>query len=326
MSWWVFSPQILSLKSPIQMDALAGISTDCRVVQFDSLLSDEDFSLLARVLEDHPQITLRTFGNTDGSITNLDFLSHFPRLRRFRADALYELADISGLMHLPRDLEHLGLGQTRKRFSLDVLRRFSALKRLWLERHTKDIEVLAELAELEDLTLRSITLPDLSLLTSMRHLRALDLKLGGTKELALLPGVGRLEYVELWMVRGLADLSPLSAVPTLRYLFLQSLANVSSLPILDAATNLIGVHLETMKGVAGLAPLASAPALEQLEVRDLPRLQPSDLQVLVGHPTLREATIVLGRRSEDAVRAILPLPRVVKSGRSWRQAVSDTIV
>lgn len=37
---------------------------------------------------------------------------------------------------------------------------------------------------------------------------ALDIELGGTKGLGLLPRVGRLRYLELWMVKGLSDLSP----------------------------------------------------------------------------------------------------------------------
>ncbi len=58
------------------------------------------------------------------------------------------------------------------------------------------------------LTLRSITLPDLALLQPLAQLRALDIKLSGTRDLTLLPAVGQLEYVELWVIRGFSDLAP----------------------------------------------------------------------------------------------------------------------
>jgi hypothetical protein len=46
------------------------------------------------------------------------------------------------------------------------------------------------------LTLRSITLPDLSLLLPLSQLRALDIKLGGTRDLTLLPQIGALSVVK----------------------------------------------------------------------------------------------------------------------------------
>ncbi|MGH2352733.1 MAG: hypothetical protein ACRDJN_14090, partial [Chloroflexota bacterium] len=46
----------------------------------------------------------------------------------------------------------------------------------------------------------------------LHRLRSLDLKLGRTKDLRLLPEIGHLRYLELWRVKGLADLDPVAAV------------------------------------------------------------------------------------------------------------------
>ena len=51
-----------------------------------------------------------------------------------------------------------------------------------LDGQSKDIEVLGELDKLEDVTLRSITTPDLSYLARLRNLWSLDIKLGGNAE------------------------------------------------------------------------------------------------------------------------------------------------
>ena len=146
------------------------------------------------------------------------------------------------------------------------LARFVALRRLHLEGQTRDLDVVGQLHTLTSLTLRSITLPDLSLLLPLNRLRALDLKLGGTRNLALLPQVGALQYLELWLVRGLHDLSPVGDVPTLEYLFLQALKQVDALPSFANCTRLTRLHLEAMKGLVDLTPLLTAKALTQLTI------------------------------------------------------------
>ena len=118
-----------------------------------------------------------------------EFLRFFPSLRLFSADALHDsLTSLDGLRHLSTEAEYLGIGETKARLDLRVLARFGALTRLHLERQTKGLEVISGLTSLRDLTLRSITMPDLSLLVPLTRLRSFALKLGGTRDLELLPG------------------------------------------------------------------------------------------------------------------------------------------
>lgn len=235
------------LHSPVTEANLATLDDRPEIIQFSSALSESDYALLGDWFDGQPSKTLRVYGSDDGTITDLEFLRHFPKLHSFQADALYHsLVNIDGLAHLPDDVQYIGLGQTKKRLPLAPLARFTKLQRLHLEGQSKDIEVVSHLRELKSVTLRSITLPDLALLKPLSHLRALDLKLGGTMNLALLPELQSLEYLELWMVKGLSDLSPIAELPRLEYLFLQALRQVESLP---AMANLVGLQrlwLETM--------------------------------------------------------------------------------
>ena len=139
-------------------------------------------------------MTLRAYGSYDHSITDLEFLRFFPTLRRFGADALWDsLTSLDGLRHLPagarraRHRRDEGDGSTSP-----VLSRFRgaavALPRGPDEAPGGDLGP----ARLYDLTLRSITMPDLSLLLPLTGLRSLDIKLGGTRDLGLLPRVGEL--------------------------------------------------------------------------------------------------------------------------------------
>lgn len=304
----------------MRLDELDRLDGRPETVQFASALTEAEYALLGAWFADQPTKTLRAYASYDGTITDLEFLRHFPTLRSFQADALYHsLTNIDGLAYLPDDAHFIGLGQTKKRFSLTPLARFTRLRRLYLEGQSKDIEVVSDLRDLRSLTLRSITLPDLTLLTPLSGLRALDLKLGGTKDLALLPELQSLEYLELWMVKGLADLSPIAELPNLEYLFLQALRQVERLPAMSELIALRRLWLETMKGLSDLAPIREAPHLRQLAVVDMGHLQPDAFAPLAGKPTLESLRAGLGsKRKNRAVDELMHLP----SDGNWSKPVT----
>jgi hypothetical protein len=305
------------LAPPLTDEMLAPSATGRGVVQFSQPLSDEDYERLADWLRRYPEMWLRAYGSND--IHDLEFLRFFPFLRRFAADTLWRsLGSLDGLRHLPEDLEMLGLGSTKRPLDLAPLARFRKLERLHLERQPKNIEVISGLTALEELSLRSITLPDLSLLLPLKRLRSFELRLGGTKDLTLLPEIGRLRYLEIWLVKGLSDLSSVRGLRHLRSLFLQALTHVRSLPDLSEMRALRRVHLEAMKSLRDLRPLATAPALREIVLIDMPNLQPDDLQPLVGLPKLEAVTAGLGSlRKNSRAEALLGLPRVDKP-YDWR--------
>jgi internalin A len=305
--------------SPLTDEMLAPSPTGRGVVQFNKLLTDADFGRLAEWMRAYPEMMLRAYGSYDGSIQDLEFLRFFPTLRRFDADALHgRIRSLDGLRHLPLDVEELAIGVTAPRHDVSVIGRFSRLRSLWLEGHTKGIDVLSSLTELERLSLRSITLPDLSLLLPLRGLRSFELKLGGTTDLRLLPRIGQIRYLELWLIRGLDDIEAIGRMPQLRALFLQALKRVERLPDFGGAPNLRWIRLETMKGLNDLRPLATAPALEEIVLVDMPQLGVDDLRPLLGAPRLRAASLGLGSvRKNEAGTALLGLPSV-KGAFDWR--------
>jgi hypothetical protein len=309
---------VREVKSPLTAEMLEPFTASAGTVHFNSTLTDSDCMRLADWMRNYPELGLRV---GDG-IDDLEFLRFFPFIRHFGAAVVYRsIESIDGLRHLSENLESLDLGHTRRQLDLTILSRFPGLKQLKLQGPTKGIGVISNLTALEDLTLRSITLPDLSLLLPLTELRALDIKLGGTTDLSLLPSIGRLQYLELWMIRGLTDLSSIGRLPHLRYLFLQALRRVEALPDLSLDVELRRVHLETMRGLRDLRPLATAPALEQLLLVDFAHLQPEDLRCLVGLPHLEGVGVGLGsKRKNDAAYAMLQLPDAtnLKTG-DWRE-------
>jgi immunity protein 26 of polymorphic toxin system len=300
------------VSSPLTDEMLRPSPTGKGVVQFDRLLTDADFERLSDWMARHPEMMLRVYGSYDGSIRDLEFLRFFPTLRRFDADALYSrITSLDGLRHLPEDLEELAIGDTTPRLDLSILGRFRQLKSLWVEGHTKHIEVIGELTALERLSIRSITIPDLSVMLPLRSLKALEIKLGGTRDLRLLPRIGEVRYLELWLIRGLDDIAPIGQTTSLRSAFLQALKRVERLPDFSGTPDLRRVHLMQMKGLRDLRPLATAPALEELLLVEMPHLQVDDLRPLTGLPKLRAVTVGLGStRKNDAAQAMLGLPPV----------------
>jgi hypothetical protein len=284
-------PTIREVCSPLIPEDLAPLVPEHTTVQISSRLTDDDFVRLASFMGNYPHVRLRVYGGYDDSITDLDFLRFFPKLRRFSVDAFYDLPSLDGIALLSDELEDLLIGSTRsKRFSLRNLRKFRRLRTLYLEGQQKDFEAVGELEGLEDLTLRSITVPDLSALLPLRKLSSLDIKLGGTRDVSLLPQIGALTYVELWRIRGIEDVSCLADVPTLERFFLQTLKGVTALPSLARSQKLHSVALDTMKGITDLTPIADAPNLERLMLIQMCHLEPEALRPLIGHPTLRDGT------------------------------------
>ena len=279
------------------------------MVQFSAALTDSDFIKLANFMQAHADVPLRIYGHYQGA-QDLAFLRHFPFLKGFQAD-VFEIASWDGLDFLPNSLEFLSLGATRRQFSLRHIARFTQLKDLLLEGHSKDLTVVRGLAELVYLTLRSITKLDLSLLQPLHKLRSFALKLGGATRLAILSELPQLRYLELWMVRGLGDLSVVSELTELRYLFLQDLKNVTSLPSFRGLHNLRRVHIENLKSLADLSPIAEAPGLEELLVVSMQHLPVASLRCFRDHPKLKAVTVGLGsqRRNAEAV-SLLGRPAV----------------
>jgi hypothetical protein len=302
-------PTIREVCSPLIDEDLAPLVPEHTTVQISSRLTDDEFVRLADFMADYPDVRLRVYGGYDGSIADLDFLRFFPRLRRFSVDAIYELSTLDGIGLLSEELEDLLIGWTRsKRFSLRTLTKFSRLRTLYLEGHQRDFEAVGELEALEDLTLRSITVPDLSALVPLPTLSSLDIKLGGTHDLGLLPRIGRLTYVELWRIRGVDDVTALAQIDTLEHFFLQTLKGVTRLPSFAGCTALRSAALDTMKGITDLAPLADAPNLERLMLIQMCQLEPEALRPFVGHPRLQDGTWGLcSDRKNIAAWDLLPL-------------------
>jgi hypothetical protein len=294
-----------------------------RVLQCSAPVRDAVWSLInEHFCPVRPDVELRVYGHYS-SECDLSFTHLLPNVRHFAADCLmratavealaelqgleslsldiFELTDFGVLEKLSPGLASLSLGATRsKRPTLAPLSRFRSLRVLYLEAQSKDIEVLSELPELEDVTLRSITTPDLQYLGHLPKLWSLDIKLGGIRGFAGVEGKESIKYLELWQVRDLRNIDVVGTLPGLQNLFLQSLPNVESFPRLTDSMALRRIVLENLKGLRDFAALETAPALQEFALLDGRKQVPQQLLPLLNNPQVRRISAFFGSNRKNS--------------------------
>lgn len=279
-----------------------------------------------RLINEHfcsvrPDVELRVYGHY-ASTCDLGFTRLLPNVRRFAADCLdratgieslaelrnleslslgiFDLTDFNVLERLSPGLTSLSLGATRsKRPSLEPLNRFRSLRSLYLEGQSKDIDVLRELPELEEVTLRSITTANLEYLSDLPKLWSLDIKLGGIRSFAGIEGKESIKYLELWQVRNLRSIEVVGDLPRLQNLFLQSLPHIESLPRLENSTALRRIVIENLKALHDFTALEKAPELEEFALIDGRNQTPNQLLPVLNNPRVRRISAGFGSQRKN---------------------------
>ena len=294
------------VESPITPKQLSEINSSLGRVQFGAALTESDHKKLAEWLRKFPDVSLRVYESFGAPERDLDFLRHYKGLKRLSVD-LYHLQSLDGLYHIADSLEYFGFGQTKEKVSVEFLAEFGRLKGLALDGHELGIEAISNLKKMEELTLRSITLPDLEIIANLPKLWSLDLILGGTKNLAALARIRSLKNLELCLVKKLSDISVLSAVTSLQRVKLHSLRNVTAIPDLCKLKKLRRVSFQNMKGIKDLSALLGAKSLEDICITQGSQLQPEAFQPLQKHPSLKAIGFGLGSdKKNQAVAAMFP--------------------
>ena len=265
------------------------------------LLNEEFFS-------QRPDVTLRVYH----SAFDLAFLDHMPNVRRFSADCMLTAQNVQAVASLP-DLETLSIGiydltsfeflnhvndrliqlgifdTSSSKPSISTVARFNDLRFLSLHGQQKGIEAVSELRNLEKLTLGSISTPGLDFLVGLNNLWSLSIVLGGIRNLAALQTLPHLKFLELALVRGLSDLTPVSETTGLQCLNLEQVRQVTNLPDLSCLDSLRRLAVIDMKGVHDLTPIRLAPKLEDILFTPGRSFAPSELRWILELPNLKTA-------------------------------------
>lgn len=338
------------MREPVTVDELVAVANDpaATALQTAEPLTDASWKRIGEVIvARRPDIEIRVYGHYS-SVCDLGFLRHLPNLRRFSANALHgevrgleqlgtlpeleslrvgmwTLQSLDFLSALPASLRVLGLGASKtKRLDLAPLRRFRKLEELMIESHPKNIEVVSELSDLQKVSLRSISTPDLGYLAPLTKLRDIWLGLGGIRDLRALHGKASVHRIELWQIRGLDDVGVIAELPGLRDVFLQSLPHVHVLPDLRAARELRRVVLINMNGLTDFGPLESAPALETFAVFEAKNVSPQALVPVLRNRSLKQMSVGLGSIAKNqAFEAMRTAASIGDAKDAWSVGLGD---
>ena len=303
----------LIIRSPIDTDRLTAAIGDTRQLQFDEPLTESEYRLVARLLENHPRVTLRAYG-LDTELAGLEFLRFFPKLRRFSISHLHHVTDVAPLNALPDDLQLLDLGVTAEPLDLGSLK-FTRLRDLLVSGHTDGLsQLVSNNPELESLSLSRLRadsiLDDAQLPAGLERL---FLVLGSASDLWGLRRLPDLRQLALRQVKGVNDttLAVVGELPRLQWLWLDTLPGVTRVPQLFRDGELQRLDLDGLSGMRGddaLAAIADATKLREASLTSC-KLAVSAFSALAGHPTLSAITIGLGGvRKNQQAQALLNLP------------------
>jgi hypothetical protein len=233
------------------------------------------------------------------------------------------LKDLSVLAVLPPSLQRLEIGEcTGKRKGLSALTRLRSLRTLTMHGPVDDHAPIGELQTLETLNLQSFALPDLRFLKGLTKLTQMRLALGNVKSLAGMETLANLEYLQLWMVRGVSDLSEIGSLTRLRHLFLQAMSQVKALPDASDLGHLHTVQLWTMKSLRKLEGLARAPKLLRFMFIDAEKeIMPKHLEAFLRHPVLKGLCIIWksNRRRNREFDAMVAAAGKTPSAQEWHR-------
>ena len=162
-----------------------------------------------------------------------------------------------------KKLSKLTISDTKtKALNLEYLKEFQNLKTLIISGHTKNINVVGEIKELESLTLNAIKKTTVSFVNNLKNLKSLRLLLGGRDNILEIEE-NNIENLEIVWVRGFNDISNISKFKNLKTLQIEDLiqlptiyfdnifSDLSDLKILNCKT------LETINGLNNLPKLSS---------------------------------------------------------------------
>ena len=260
------------------------------IVQFsDKLYPDKILSDLNELcLEYDDNFSVRFYGHYQGSF-DCKTLSKLPNIKALwldcllKADNLEVLTELQNLRRLSlgvfelketeifkatnlKNLKELIIGETRtKALNLQYLESYKDLNYLIICGHTKNIDVIGKLTDLEYLGLNSISKVKLDFVNKLKSLKSLHFVLGGRENLDEI-GENEIETLEIIRVRAFNSLKNISNFKKLKTLLIEDQIQLTELQFdkeISTLTDFKLINCKTFKSLTGLEKLSR---LNQLRI------------------------------------------------------------
>jgi protein phosphatase 1 regulatory subunit 7 len=180
---------------------------------------------------------------------------------------IYNLEDIEILAaDNLRNLIKLSISETKvKSVNLAHLQAYQNLKSLIISGHTKNIEAVEEINNLESLTLHSIKKSSVAFINKLKKLKSLRLLLGG-RDNVLEIEENEIEHLEIVWVRGFNDISNISKFRKLKTLHIEDQIQLQKIDFDQILPDLIDLKISNCKTLDTITGLKNLPKLNSLFV------------------------------------------------------------
>lgn len=220
-----------------------------------------------------------TYFNIKGGLDNLEFLKNFEFVERLSITDLLNLPDLNGLKYLP-NLKTLILTGFFEKIEPD-LSFHKKLKYLdigvW---HKSYKNIFNTLTELEFLGIEKYDGNDLSLFSSFKNLKQLDLRVPRIESLS---GIESLQHLEILRVTLCRRLKSVKFIPTsVKDLKLLNCPNVNSLESFNELVNLEILELDNLREIESLKPIKDLTKLKNCRLSGNTIVKDGDMNPLKG--------------------------------------------
>jgi len=198
---------------------------------------------------------------------NVSVLSKLNNLK-FLSIGIYELRELDILKSDNlKSVKTLIIGETfSKALDLTYLREYENLIDLRVCGHTKNIEAIGELKQLEELSLNSIRKNNsISFVNKLRELKSLSIILGGKANILEIESNG-IENLTIIQVRGFNDISNIGNFKKLKTLLIQDQIKLNEMSFNEIMPDLSDLKIINCKSLNSLRGLGNLTSLKQLRI------------------------------------------------------------
>jgi len=260
------------------------------IVQFaDKIYSDKTLFQLNELCEKYDErFGIRFYGHYSSSF-DFDTLRKIPNVKCLYVDCLTHAENVLTLTELIK-LKSLSLGvfelkdteilklenlqqltrliltETRtKAVNLEYLKNYKNLQALIISDHTKNIESIGELSNLEFLSFNSIKKTPVPFVNKLKKLKTLKFILGGRENIHEIEN-NDIENLEIVWVRGFNDISNISKFDKLKTLLIEDNIQLLKIHFDQELSNLKDLKILNCKKLNSLTGLENLTSLKQLRV------------------------------------------------------------
>lgn len=233
------------------------------------------------------------------SVNNIDALSCITNLKSLRI-CFDELKDISFLTNLNPNIINLMLGTGIKNSHLDfsIIERFQFLESLFIYKINNGFSILKNLNRLKKLTINSSNIREFTFLKET-NINTLSLGMMRNCDCSTLRGNEKINYLELYSLNGLDDLSILSELPKLECGSIIQNNRIERIPELRRCEDIKVLVLDRIKRLSDISELAFVPNVERIEIYQAKLVDLLSIEEILKNPSLKSLKCTTGSMKKD---------------------------